>query len=526
MTLQKELSSSFPQETVDIAKQIAKLYHARFTSSFKKITALYAGTFIELNYGFEDAVKQGKTGLYLHEIKQSAECFSLAGVDYVIAKELGLQPRIYQATDMKDVMYGELASNKSSADHAFITVQFNKGEWIIDRSFRLAAKITKVHPDHFEIDVSENRTGTLPGRREFTNIEQLTEDEYVKEMQRYRTGDAGKFALSAGQVLRYKSDKTLVEYISETNTLQSGIHQKVPSLNTKSFSNHKIILLNSPVETDGSFNLDKASFRGFHARNTRWRIAESEDKHVDITFPYALVKEIFSHIDDALKFTGRKSPLYPKGISFASAYFRKKGFDEEGTILFNNGIKKQEYDSLLRELESYFPTFEPAFFTSELAKRVSYHAKTRNKQENKYFSKLYFEEDQIMDFVQKNVNKLRKKSSEEYSLLFDRHLAKAKLKPNLNNYNKQLKLFESEKSFIIKFESFLTYRGESRSYFDEVVDYYMYSQTETNFSFTQEDLKNFYKVRSFDSIATGKIYKNYLEQKSYRSGLKQLLRSD
>ena len=135
--------SSFPQESIDQAKFIAKQYNARYSTAVEKASALFQGKFLEIGYGFDEAIKNGTTGLFLHELKRNTECFSMAGMMYQVAKELSLKPKIYQAKNMRDLSYGQRAADASTSDHAFISVTINKNEWLLDPNHSIAAKIIK-----------------------------------------------------------------------------------------------------------------------------------------------------------------------------------------------------------------------------------------------------------------------------------------------------------------------------------------------------------------------------------------------
>ncbi len=123
----------FPEESVNLAKEIAIKYKRREKSRHQLAADLYDGNFLEIKYGFSETLKKGNCGPYLHEITKESDCFSKATSYYLIAKELGLNPTFYLASDMKDLDEGDHASEKGAMDHSFITVKIKKGiEQIVD----------------------------------------------------------------------------------------------------------------------------------------------------------------------------------------------------------------------------------------------------------------------------------------------------------------------------------------------------------------------------------------------------------
>ena len=58
----------FPEESVKQAREIIDKYKKRTRSKLMQAKMLYEGRFLEIGYGFNESIKSGNCGRYLHEI--------------------------------------------------------------------------------------------------------------------------------------------------------------------------------------------------------------------------------------------------------------------------------------------------------------------------------------------------------------------------------------------------------------------------------------------------------------------------
>ena len=258
----------FPEESVKLAREIAIRYKRREKSKHNLAVNLYDGDFLEIKYGFSEALKKGNCGPYLHEIIKESDCFSKAALYYLIAKELGLNPKFYWASDMKDLNEGEHANEKGTADHSFITVKTKKNiEQIVDPFMDAWGEVTFSEGNEMKI---YNRGKNEIKTRKYAALMKMSEQEILEKIEQNRSKEGGKLALSGSQKIKSCRDNAYIKFDSETNKLSIKLSFSISMPFDEPYKKSDIYKLETLANEDGTFDFSNGDFISYYAGEYGW----------------------------------------------------------------------------------------------------------------------------------------------------------------------------------------------------------------------------------------------------------------
>ncbi|MCB9362841.1 hypothetical protein H6504_05380 [Candidatus Woesearchaeota archaeon] len=341
----------FPPESVQKAKEIADQYRLRSPKAYNRALRLFDKQFLHLNYGFTDAIKAGRGGSFLHEAKLDADCFSLAGMLYLIARETGLQPQLYSASAMYDVKLGESELECAPGDHSFITVRAEGKEILVDPDYDIMGVVTHQNG----CMMIKKKDGRAEVTRKYSSLEQLTESDYVKQMMHHRSAEGGKDVLASGQKVKSRGHLVMIEYDAERKGMWTNyvrrvhnyIHEPLPF-------NYMVNALEIPL-AEGRLDLDNSMNRFYIAETDGWKLEQHGGHFNEVTMPSAWVRQYIEHLGVAARYHNRRSSLHHFSTKDVFTFFRNFGFDDCGRIIKENGVDQQTHIALLENIHGTFP---------------------------------------------------------------------------------------------------------------------------------------------------------------------------
>jgi len=296
----------FPKESVEQARDVVSKYRKRYADKKNMAHQLHAGKFLEIYYGFTDALKSGNCGRYLHEIERDADCFTMAGALYLVAREANLQPKLYLAQRVDDQHEGELNEGSLLADHTFLTVSIGKNkEYLVD-PFMGAFGKTTFNPNRNRITIYDPDSRRLI-ERDYASIQELTEQDYLERLEKNRTSEGGRIALSCTQkVIGPKKIRTSVNFSPENNEIKSSLIFPKSSFRKKPYQ-HKIYDLATKVNDDGTFDFNQGTLSFYNAEKAGW--SEHIGPSTPLRYSTQDALQFSNAISKIIKQTGRKSPI-------------------------------------------------------------------------------------------------------------------------------------------------------------------------------------------------------------------------
>ena len=271
----------FPIESVQRAREVASIYKRRSKSRLTWAANLYDGHFLEIGYGFSEALRNGNCGQYLHEIVKEAECFTKAVADYLIARELGLDPVFYWASDMKDLAEGDHANEKGISNHAFITVQAKKDrEQLVDKNMSAYGEVS--FPDTNEMRIFDRSNNKIITRK-YASLSRLSEQEVLEKIEQNRSKEGGRLALSGSQRVRSHGNDLYIGFDSKTGTLSSRLNFSLEFPRSEPYSKSEIHKLETKVREDGTFDFSEGSYISYKAGAWGWSHHLNEQEPIVIS---------------------------------------------------------------------------------------------------------------------------------------------------------------------------------------------------------------------------------------------------
>jgi hypothetical protein len=517
---------NFPKESLDMAKQIADQYRIRRETSLGRMDMLYNRAFLHIDYGFDDAIKSGKTMLFLHEVKSSCDCDSYAGILYLIAKELGLKPKIYSAYGLRDVKLGESVDDAFSANHTFITTQLGKDTHVVDPFLGIYGK-TKIDGNKMTVVFDDH------GHKEHTErvcnmLNEMSEEEYLQRFYKTRE-EGGREALSIGRAVHSLRRRMTLEYLTELEQLASYISFSIEgTVIEKGYSQNRTLCLKAPVSKEGKWHTDNGELYIFTSSSVGWTLDQFENVHNEVRMPYSLAKAYVKNLHAAVSHFGRKSTPYYIRTHNLKKYFSDRGFSETGDILKPNGLDKTQHDKLNKEIFKYLPSDVPSHILPHVSQLAVFHSR-RNKARtsNPKWPHIYSPTEHI-NFIEEYTNLVQGDMHTRANLVFQDIMAKAGFIPNANKWDQALQRHIHGENPIINFRQLLLNRKKSTDLFDMDVDLAMFQKEHPagTITATSEELDYFYRRKMFTDMITVSLIDRSLEVKDKRKGLERLLASN
>ncbi len=344
----------FPQQSIDRAREIVSHYNKRTTSKLKKAKFIYDGSFFEFEYGFNEAIKSGNCGKYLHEIVKDCDCFVMAGALYLIAKQAGLNPELYESHEMKDIDEGEKPEDRPLLDHTFITASLRKNKiHILDPDMNLFGEAT-FYPNINEIKVYNKRKNRLTLRK-YASLQKLSEQDYLKKLQEARSSEGGRKALTGTQRLKTSAKKyNFITYLPETHSLRSSMRIGRGLFGPEPYSRSLVIDLITQVSNNGKFDFDNGDFNFYYVKEVGW--SEHEIPQVPFVFSVKDAKKIWDIWESIAFKSGRKSPVYGMNVWKLEEMVLKAGLEEDFSIKKNSKAERLIKGDLKKDFNSFIVT--------------------------------------------------------------------------------------------------------------------------------------------------------------------------
>ncbi|HJX50535.1 MAG TPA: hypothetical protein VJ438_03680 [Candidatus Nanoarchaeia archaeon] len=328
----------FPEQSVKLAREIAGKYRKRTSSKSMLAAYIYNNNFLHIGYGFSESIKKGNCGRFLHEIDKETDCFTMAGVLYLVAKEAGLKPELYYVQGMRDTVEGDNREERGRNDHSFITVRTGKNEQVVIDPFMELFGDVKFNKKNNKMKVYFKSERQVT-ERDYQLMMKLSEQEYVKRLQKQRTPEGGRIALSATQRLSSSFDNNVyLTFLSEESSLKSSLHF-TPSLFHPDPYNQAIMFdLVTRVNKDGTFSFDDGTFLNYNAEASGW--TQHTNPQIPFSFSVKDAQKMFKIFDEFMRLKGRKSPI-SRMFSFKLAHaLYSGGFYDDFTTLPNTLARK------------------------------------------------------------------------------------------------------------------------------------------------------------------------------------------
>lgn len=519
----------FPEETIAEAKRIADLYRKRWPSRARQVSALFERSFLEAKYGFEAALRSGKCGHFLHELENDAECFSWAGMIYVVANELGFEPKIYDARDMRDVKYGQNPLDCSTGDHCFPTVKYGGKEWAVDSLMGILGEV-KHHDDHLEI-IEHSEGGLvkrIPTERWFSSLAEISEDDYIKEMRKHQSSEGGKITLGCGQRVPNKGEFVMVQYLPDTESLISSIHfGKMSHIQEELLGKDTAFELEAPVEKDGSWAVDMGKIRVYWAESLGWTREQDSLVHRVIEYDYDTVKRFRNHLDTAARHFGRKGKLDDLNPRDVNQYFYARGFSPTGDLTCENGVEPKEHQRLLDEIILGFPKEEPSEAIDSINQEVAYFSAHIKAIDINNPQGLVYSQTERDGFVKEYLEKCREDMEMQTYTIYQKFEFDCGMGKNSKALERRLLSNRNRIDKVSHFMRWVNTRKDSKSDFNHEIDMALFQRAHPCGSVkpSKEELRNWYRHQAFRDMIEMCYLLPALELKKYRCGFKKILSS-
>lgn len=516
----------FPEESILQAKDIAKKYDLRNHSQIAKAKFIYNGNFVHLQYGFNDALKSGKCGVFLHEAKKDADCFSLLGMDYLIAREASLQPRMFWASTMRDVKEGQSEIGSFTADHSFLIVKINGNDFIIDPFLQTFGEVKFVDHTLKIINMSNNRNEQIT--RKYESLTELTEDDYLKLIHENRSPGGGERALAAGQKISIRDNSVHIQYISAESNLVTFMLKTALQPIPEELPGKRIIYeLCTKLSANGKLSVDEGEIHTYEVVTAGWRKEQHRGVHRQIILDYTTVKKYLNHLDKAAKHFGRKGPLFELSAKSYFKYFEERGFSVLGEITKNNGVDSAEHEKLLEKIRTAVnKVYEEEEFMPSIILRAKYfNDRMENISKNNPEGLIYSDEIR-KKFIDSHIEMIREDISTTLSsAVVNRLLAMAKLVPNLKEKLRVVNILHNKNDEITRFTNALELNRRYAPDFHIAIDFSIYQLKHPlgTQSVTSKELSTFYMSEVHEDMLDYIVALPCLELKSYRKGLQRIL---
>ena len=535
----------FPEQSVKIAKDIAEKYRKRSRSKLAHAAYLYDGCFIEIHYGFNESLKSGNCGRYLHEIVKEAECFSHAGALYLVAREAGLNPKMYWTVNLEDVKEGQNIEDHGKADHAFITCQVSKDRTqIVDPLMHLWGKVRFV-PDKNEIEIYDTGKKAMTKRR-YEDIQQLSEEDFINKLESHRTPEGGRLALTAAQSLHFNNLKRVyVTYVPNRKEISLSTHVETLRFYKEPYSKICIGELNCPVEDNGKFDLWKdGRFEFYYVSASGWN--KHKNPQVRLVVDSSAVSELFDFWEGIVSGSGRKKVRGMcedklREILLLSGF--QEDFSVEGNSLaervLNNGFEESFRNLLERKDESVRNFVEESRkdeISIKVLAREARYVRESNPRKNKDnpFGFIYSHEEHL-NLLREGLDAYKEQLASDFEVLVYEAAVHARLeKGSLYKSGRKVSaLLEKSKSNLIYFQHMLSCRrhlkdtlfgmGADIAIFRKKFDLERTSVEELTKGLDENDLLKAGERTFFHRMISAYLDRDIFSIASYKKGLEKIL---
>jgi len=535
----------FPQESIDRANEIISHYKKRTSSRLEIAAYLHDGKFLEIGYGFDEAIKSGNCGKYLHEIRTECDCFTKAGIIYLISRQAGFQPEIYEAYEMKDINEGENPANKALNNHTFVTVSLRQNKkQIIDPDMGAFGEIT-FNPEQNEIKIYNKAKSKLKTRK-YATLKQLTEQEYLEKLQQARTSGGGRKALLGSQRLSATNkESTYLTYLPDSHSIKSSVHIGKALLGPEPYDKHVIIDLITKAKTNGEFDFNNGKLYFYNATTAGW--CEHENPQTPLIIPVEKAQIIWDIWQDLAKKSGRKSPIYGMSPYRLEELIRQQGFNEDFSSTKDSNSEKliktkheESFNLFLKVKKKIINDFLPRCKEDEISfkclLRNAQYIKQRNSRktkENPYG--FLFSEQEHFKLLEQGFRDHTKHTVNLFQTLLHSTAIKAGLKPG-SVYSANRIANPATNKYLEKARYFETLGGTKRFCipiaFEMITDAHLFKKdidierisiSDLSKDLKREDLKNTASLKIYHSLLNSLIYKRELFLSKYHKGLEKIL---
>ncbi|GEM_PF-6117686 len=341
----------FPEESVRQARWIVGKYRKKTSSKYTLAAMIFDKNFLEIDYGFSEAIRKGNCGLYLHEIDDKCDCFTHLGVNYLVAREAGLNPRIWDGKGMRDVPEGLSLEDVESYDHGFVTVEVGKGKTIMMDTQMGRWGYAKFDEENHVIEIY-NRGDRKIIYRHYNALFQLSEEEYLKRLESNRSPEGGRRVLETTQRIEGAGNRQVyLSYSPESSELKSSIRWPMCLLGPENYSKELVTDLVTQVEEDGSYNFNHGELRFYNVSRSGW--AEHENPQVPLIIPVADARLVWRVFEETAKEAGRKSPVNRMNYFNLEQLLRRWGFSDDLTVKPDSPASRVIERGLAGDLEKF-----------------------------------------------------------------------------------------------------------------------------------------------------------------------------
>jgi hypothetical protein len=451
------------------------------------------------------------------------------GINYIIARECSLNPRMWWVTEMRDVREGSDYDEQSVGDHSFITVDIKGKNHILDTFYNILAE-ADFQLGRIIIFREAAVVGKIQTVRYYKTLTELSEDEYTSRMDMHQSPAYGKEVLTAGQVVTLSDKRITLQYSPEEQQLASFIIFSLSdNILEKTVNHDEVYALIADVTRVGQWLFKEGQVTTYYSQNAGWLLEQHELKTNVVSLPYNVVKEYIDHLQTASLFFGVRSPLDKLRLKNKITYFEKRGFSPIGQITRQNGVNPTRHELLLEEIVKGMISFgcEPDKALPSIHQHASYAVQSlaaRNEQNP--FGFLYSDAERE-SFVQDFLDLIETKYMGVASQMWQIELAKSGLTQNLKRKQKNLFEMSSSKEFqpIERFLSIMRCRKDNIIGFDAEIDYALFQRDNPlgSVTATQEELFIAYMHLAHCRMIDLSGILGLLEVRQFQPGLKKIL---
>tara|TARA_Y100000034_G_scaffold136294_1_gene212031 strand:+ start:1231 stop:2853 length:1623 start_codon:yes stop_codon:yes gene_type:complete len=536
---------NFPQESIDKANEIVNLYKKRTNSKLDMAAYLYDGKLVWINYGFDESIKSGNCGKYLHEITKECDCFTRAGVLYLIAKQAGLDPKLYEIHGMKDIEEGENPENMALNNHTFITVSLRKPKpHILDPNMALYGEVT-FNKDKNEINVYHKKGNSLTTRK-YASLKELSEQEYLEKLEQARSPEGGRKVLSATQRINpFSKWFTFITYLPESHSIQSSLHLDRPLFSPEPYSRNLVIDLVTKVNDNGKYDFNKGTLNFYHVGTAGWN--EHERKQLPFSIQTKHQKILWDIWETIAKKSGRKSPVYVLGAFKLEEIIKKAGFKDDFSVQENSLAQKviqndfqDQFNLFLNEknksINSFLNNFQEDEITQRGLLRDAHYLKQKNENKsNENPPGFLFSDKEHHGLLKQGLQDYKRNLAIVFGKMIIGTAIKAKLKkgsayfadrltkPAMNAFEDKAKYFNSLAGSKAFNTDFGFHSQVDKCLFEQTIDIESIPIKELEKGLTKEDLKVALNYRAYCFSISSLVTKPALFINKYKKGLQKIL---